>query len=273
VIFANFDLTAPSLEDSMGGLAACFDAVHDWDGVEWECWRYFPRNVQPGNWKMAADQSSGDAYHAFTTHLAMFELYAEQFAQGSRQGMTDTPAVVLFPGTGHSASAFTYGAAPTATATNPLGGRIGGYRMWPTLQATLDFQAVLYESTGVPNMMIADLLPLGPGHMEAVALGLMDKRASEADKDRLRKAALQIMQMGGTDDLLGFESLTQMAQGAMGRHQPMRYFNVRGSRPAPVDLGITECESDVGVSPDDGQWRFWLRWLDVMTADEERQRP
>jgi phenylpropionate dioxygenase-like ring-hydroxylating dioxygenase large terminal subunit len=275
-IFASFDPVVPTFEDYLGGLLPYFDAVHDWsgDGVELESWPFLARTVQPGNWKLLADQNSGDGYHVFTQHAATFELFADRFMLASQGGpRVDMSSIhtVSFP-EGHSSSTFSFAASspkPSPSAANPLAGRVGGYTMFPNFSTAIDISGNNAGPAPVPTFSINQVQPRGPAFMEVWGLGLVDKSAPEEEKAKIRRAANQVLATGGVDDQLSWVSVSQMAQGAMGRRQPLRYFNQVGSSPKPDGWPVSGGEFHTGrMSPDDGQWNFWMAWFNALTADE-----
>lgn len=70
LIFANFDDTAPSLLDYLGDMAWYLDALVDRREGGIEVLGGVHKILHRGNWKMGAEQFTGDNYHAFLTHVS-----------------------------------------------------------------------------------------------------------------------------------------------------------------------------------------------------------
>lgn len=76
--FGNFDPTAPPLVDALGYMTYYIDAwtEHADGGIE-----VMPGVIKwtiRGNWKMAAEQFAGDAYHALVTHSSSLGLFGPE---------------------------------------------------------------------------------------------------------------------------------------------------------------------------------------------------
>ena len=90
-------------------------------------------------------------------------------------------------------------------------------------------------------------------------------------KDTPEEARVQIRRLMATqtalakDDADAYESIQRSANRGYGRHQTMKYnATMPTNRPAHwPDHG----EVRAGFSRDDGQWSWWLRYFDMMTAD------
>lgn len=73
LIFANWDATAPSLDDSLGELGWYFDALFGLFPDGMEVYGGVRRARVRGNWKLHAENIGGDGYHLQTSHQTMFE--------------------------------------------------------------------------------------------------------------------------------------------------------------------------------------------------------
>jgi nitrite reductase/ring-hydroxylating ferredoxin subunit len=73
LIFATWDAEAPSLRDYLGGYAGFLEAAFDRTESGLTVIGPPQRWILHANWKMAAEQFSGDGYHVVTTHLSFFQ--------------------------------------------------------------------------------------------------------------------------------------------------------------------------------------------------------
>jgi PAH dioxygenase large subunit len=74
LIFANFDATAPTLDDYLGATKWYLDILTRRSDVGLEVIGAPHRWIIPANWKLAADQFTGDMAHFPFTHMSAFSL-------------------------------------------------------------------------------------------------------------------------------------------------------------------------------------------------------
>ena len=282
-IFATFGKDTPSFEDYMGDFMWYFD--NTLGGCEWEPLGPPTRTLWKGNWKIQADQFSGDAYHGTTLHSGFVEL-----------GLPDPASQldnvkVSIPGTGH----FSWTLVPGLTArmregaadTSALPGGVvvdidrklhgtDNFINFAFPATTINGQGaeILRDWTGTdPNIgrraLIGQLAPVGVGNFENWEVLLVAKGTPEEMKKQMR-AMTTLTAVIAADDSQQMESMQRVAVGSVGRRQTMKHFSTIGEPTERTGLMANwEGPGDLyaGVSRDDTQWIFWKHWFDVMTSD------
>jgi phenylpropionate dioxygenase-like ring-hydroxylating dioxygenase large terminal subunit len=249
-IFGNFDDSAVSLEEWMGeDFLFYFDAHYA--GYE----DFVPLSTPNeqlfrSNWKIGVDQNTGDAYHALGTHKAIAE--AGVISPSTLRSMCDT-LKVSFPGYGHTVMGF--GDAATGNM-----GPDGTKYPWNPKQISTQ---VIFPASGGAGARIWS--PRGPGMHTFWSQVFVHKDTPEAGRRQMRKMIAATVALA-IDDADAYESIQKTAQRGFGRHQTMKYnATMETNRPEHwPDVG----EVRAGFSRDDGQWSWWLRYFELMTADE-----
>jgi phenylpropionate dioxygenase-like ring-hydroxylating dioxygenase large terminal subunit len=248
-IFGNFDDTAVSFEDWMGeDFLFYFDAHYE--GHE----HYVPltpptESLFKANWKIGVDQNTGDAYHALGTHKAIAE--AGVIPNNGLRNMCDT-LKITFPGYGHTVMGF----------GSPFGVEgLDGVK-YPWHPAQIGVQVVFPASGGAGARTWS---PRGPGAHTFMLQTFVAPDVSEPMRDAMRSGIAAQLALA-IDDADAYESIQRSANRGFGRHQTMKYnATMPPNRP---DHWPDRGEVRAGFSRDDGQWSWWLRYFDMMTADE-----
>jgi phenylpropionate dioxygenase-like ring-hydroxylating dioxygenase large terminal subunit len=247
-IYGNFDDGAVSLEEWMGeDFLFYYDALYA--GYEdYEPLTPPSEGLFRANWKIGVDQNTGDAYHALGTHKAIAE--AGVLPANALRNMCDT-LKVTFPGYGHTVMGF----------GSPFGQTEGGVK-YPWNPQQLATQVVFPASGGAGPRTWA---PRGPGaHLFMTQMFVKSDMPEEARVQMRRAMAGQLAL--AVDDADAYESIQKSASRGFGRHQTMKYnATMPPNRPEHwPDHGDVRA----GFSRDDGQWSWWLRYFDMLTADE-----
>lgn len=264
LVFGNFDDEAPSLDEHLGEMGYYNDLMYG--GVEWE-----PLNPPfmldtHSNWKSHADQNAGDAYHFIGAHRPFVELGLAD--EGSLAGLVDL-VKISFPAKGHHL--FSRGQDPD----DPYGWSMD--RNYNQLIFPVNTGA---GGAGAPRprrgaplgaappartAMIGWYVPRGVGRHETYQLSLIDKAATDEQKEMARKGNMMGVATA-IDDQDAFQSMQHAATGVVAQKRTMKYNSTTQPNKPPGWAGPGDVYA--GISKDDTQWNFWLAWFDALTADE-----
>jgi len=89
LIFGNIDSSAVSLRDDLGEMAWCLDALVDRREAGTEVLGGVHKWIIDANWKVAAENFAGDAYHVPRTHVSAFRSGFSGAGQGPIYGAGD----------------------------------------------------------------------------------------------------------------------------------------------------------------------------------------
>ena len=238
-VFATWDAQAPSLEDYLGDMRWYLDSYLNRrdNGVEVigpDKW------IIPTNWKLPADNFSGDNYHVSVTHrgsmLAMSR--AAQFPD-MPEGPLQMPGYGVAPGTGHGVSMLSANTEAEfeqmlgIVARHPLQAQY--YRdTMPEVERRLGAlrakRLLLGVSNTFPNFtchifnnLIRVWHPRGPFHTEVWAFVILDKDMPAEVKDAVRVMAQQTFNPSGLfeqDDMDNWRQCTEAGKSLMARSRP-----------------------------------------------------
>jgi 3-phenylpropionate/trans-cinnamate dioxygenase subunit alpha len=285
LIFATFDPEAPPLVEYLGDMAWYLDTLLDRgeDGTE----VIGPhRWTVAANWKTAAENFGGDAYHIAYTH-----------SSGRQVGVDTTSDYVrrtgkgwhIHPGNGHILAAWTQpdeDSGPWFAQTIPemqhyLRERAAAIER--RLGAPRSHLLSPIAGTVFPNLSLHWLTqtirvwqPRGPGNMEIWSWVILDKAAPDSVKQAMRHASLYRFSPTGVfeqDDMDNWAQVTSAARSVIARRVPVNY---------QMDLGQTiwqhpELRGWLGnLFSDSNQLDFYwqlARFLDAERWDDVRARP
>lgn len=263
------------LDEWMGDFGWYFDSMYG--GVELEVLARGSAPMRaPANWKAAAEQNCGDGYHTVTLHHCLVELgMLNPPPKNIGEWALDCYDVSSYEGHGLRVVEQSHGVFHVTPEPEPfpIGWFIAG-AMFPGVNcggATNRGDGV-FTDDGTPsgrkteNLVrsagIGAMSPSGPSHYKQWGAQLVQKDLPEAVKESMRRNAGFAVIV--TDDLESWPSMTRVAEGAVGGDQPIRYNAILGPN-NPEDFpgpGLVHR----GMSKDDNQWHFWLRWYDLMTT-------
>jgi phenylpropionate dioxygenase-like ring-hydroxylating dioxygenase large terminal subunit len=267
VVFGSFDTSPPSLDEWMGDFGWYFDVIYG--GVEWEAvggLAGITGTYVPANWKASAEQNSGDGYHAVTLHRSMVELGMTS-PDPVNTGIFDAHDVSTWEGHGLLCRRIRARAdKPFFTIEDEAEFPVG----WNLLGAM--FPGVGVGGQTVPMPMAPDgvfryaylfsHVPMSPGTYVASGISLIPKDAPEPLRNatRLNRVSGAVI---GPDDMEAWPSMQRAARGPISQEQTIKYNALLGAN-NPADFpgpGLVHH----GISKDDNQWHFWLRYYEMMT--------
>jgi len=258
------------LDEWLGEFAWYFDAMYG--SVEMEVDGVFIGDFRlPANWKAVAEQNVGDNYHGVTLHNGLIEMgfpdwdlqtYGASSYDGHGLRFSKLDDGHFLPVEGNMAKTsneedsfpVSCGIAGSLFPHGAIGGQV---------VRTPDGPDSVGEKNGIWKMMLGGVAPDGPGAVRNWGLNLVQKSLpTELKGEMVGAGAMGVVV--GADDLEAWPSITRAAQGVLGGEQPLRYNTLLGPNnpdnfPGPLMYH--------GVSKDDIQWNFWLRWYDMMTIE------
>jgi hypothetical protein len=298
IIFATFDSMAPPLSEFLGDYTFYLDLMFGRSKCGLEVVGPPQRWVIPANWKTAAEQFSSDGYHALTLHRSMVDVglfggpdpdYRSQGLFGIDVSMPQGHALRATTGyrtddEQNFADGTYRGIIPAGMTADMLPDLeeqltpdqlyvLGRYmpsvgQLWPNL-GWLNF--FLPSLDGKPSGVITIRLwnPLGVDRLEVWSWALVERNAPEDHRERVRRSTILTFSSSGifeADDAEVWPSIQRVTRGAMGRRQALQYPVFVGENPPsdfPVD-GVGWVFE--GVSKDDNQWQWWVRWAEFMAG-------
>jgi phenylpropionate dioxygenase-like ring-hydroxylating dioxygenase large terminal subunit len=297
IVFANWDPTAPPLEDFLGDYSFYLDTIFKKSKNGLECVGAPQRFEIQANWKTASEQFCGaDGYHVATLHKSM----AEGFLPGGGNDEITALLRSIMYGVdcgspqGHSARCterrFGLQANPAlAPAMDPNLTDMESLALAPpeAFPAELVHELTTHLSAAqihqlatfppgaggmFPNVghLFTNLrvhTPLGVGRFEMFNWVLVEKDASPEFKEQVRKNTLLQFGTSGTieqDDSEAWPAITKSASGYQGSQQVMRYQAFVGHNPPPDWEGGAYAYA--GFSKDDSGWDFWKRYRQYMSG-------
>lgn len=300
LVFANWDLEAPSLDEWLGDIKWYLDLMFDRTPEGLEILGPPQRFIINANWKCPGEQHNVDGYHTLSLHASLMEL--QQMA-----GSDDNPTAQL----GMNISANGHGLRcidnrepfinvlkdkirPDMTpmermAVVPPPGltpeQVPALRQRfgeEQLRVLAEFPPQvggLFPNCGIfsvpfptPQGLSAIIslhtfVPKGVDRFEFFNWYLVEKTASEEMRESMRRASTLAFGISGfveSDDADTWPQMTQVARGALGRRQKIRYQARTGEDTKPADWpGPGHVYA--GFTKDDAQWNWWTRYFEIMT--------
>jgi nitrite reductase/ring-hydroxylating ferredoxin subunit len=303
MIFGTFDPAAPTLAEYLGDYKWYLEAIFSRTDSGLEVVGVPQRWVVHGNWKLSAEQFSGDGYHAMMLHRSMNEVGmfggpdadlrslgmfgVNVTANGHGLRALDMSDIWKTMGGGDGGGGLTlrqkFGAIPPAGMSPELFEQLernltpGQQKMLadtpPVVGNIFPNLAYLNLAMPTPTGEMGAVIswrvwqPRGPGNMELMSWALVEKDAPDEVKERTRKTTILTFSDSGIfeqDDAEGWSGIQKAAGGVMARERTLNYQAISGEqRDADWEGGGFVQRC---FSRDDNQWQFWLRWLDFMTG-------
>jgi hypothetical protein len=126
----------------------------------------------------------------------------------------------------------------------------------------------MFPNIGFLNQVLHTFVPVSQGTFQLVNWVLVEKGASEQFKDLARRSETHFWGTSGMfeqDDAEAWPGIQRSVQGIMGRRHTMKY---------PAMMGIVRPEGwpgggsvHAGLTKDDGQWVWWMRYRDFMLGE------
>jgi ethylbenzene dioxygenase alpha subunit len=275
LVFANFDDTAPALDQWLGDFRWYLDAVLDAEEGGTEFLPGTTRSVMNCNWKFPADNFVGDIYHALWTHLGGAEPTLGRHGgvivenTGSYQ--------VSVNGHGWEFNDSYLGNAATMgdkellrymkSRRDAITARLGKFRadMWSSVASATIFPNFSF----LPGYFtFRTFQPKGPAKTAIHAWTLVPKNMPDDIKDRFRRGSMRTFSPSGIlemDDGENWEHSTQANAGYVTRHQSLCYAM------APAGQAHEDFLPGVvhhGQLSDANQRLFYKRWAEMMDAPD-----
>jgi nitrite reductase/ring-hydroxylating ferredoxin subunit len=273
VIFGSFDPDPPSLETWMGEFVWYFDQMYGHAEFEVLSSR-MPRQTLKANWKIAAEQQSGDGYHAASLHRGLIDLGLYNNPSSPADYGLDGHDVSTVEGHGLRINENAHTVLKIADRPEefPVGWFVTG-SMFP---GVLVAGAVNRGGSHYVSMTLDETAPISrSGYLGTISprgadsytmwnFLLVEKDAAEEVREGMKKQAVSAAI--GADDYVAWESIQRSARGYVAQERIGLTYNALLGENRPDGWpgpGLVHR----GFSKDDNQWHFWLRWYDMMTAD------
>ncbi len=282
LVFATWDMQAPSLIDYLGDIAWYLDLHVDRREGGTELAVGISRWMMNSNWKFPADNFGGDGYHASITH-ASTNMAGIRPEVTTRRGPSDAGnrSYSVHAGNGHGVVGFGGGGGDGSGGTvqrlSGLPEKIGNYYREHAIELKERLGDLRGKNMGRPittvfpnfsthsRAQLRSYHPKGPEKTEMWVYCLMDKEAPAEVKSMMRShLTLTFGPSGGLeqDDMDNWIQCTTSGRGWAGRHYPIN-----------VQLGLgheTTHETipgSVAPSPSEANQRaFYGRWAEIMDA-------
>jgi phthalate 3,4-dioxygenase subunit alpha len=239
MIFASLDAEAPDFDDYLGGFGFFLDLYTRQSEAGLDV-RGPQRWVVEANWKIAAENFSGDTYHTPVTHSSVVEigLFKEPKARKRKEGalywadigggttyklptgsFEENMAHVGYPPEVVQSAARVWSPQQRALVTD-AGFMISAATIFPNLSFVHNWPVVNEEGLVAPFISIRLWQPLGPTRTEILSWFAVDRLAPDWFKEASYKAYLMCFGSSGMfeqDDVENWNSITQMARGQMAR--------------------------------------------------------
>lgn len=239
LVFVNMDGNAPDLADYLGGFRFYLDLYlrQSEAGAEVfgpQRWRI------DADWKIAAENFSGDSYHTPHTHRSIVDigLFGEPKANKRKQGalyfadvgggttyklppggFADGMRHVGYPDEMIARAERTWTAQQRAL-VGDAGFMVSAATLMPNLSLVHNWPQVDEDGLVVPFISLRLWQPLGPGQCEVHSWFVVDRQAPQWFKDASYKAYLMSFGSSGMfeqDDVENWTSITHVAGGRMAR--------------------------------------------------------
>ncbi|WP_062214073.1 aromatic ring-hydroxylating dioxygenase subunit alpha [Streptomyces sp. NBRC 109706] len=281
LVFGTIDPEAPSLDEYLGGFQFYLDLYLKQGRSGSEVHGPPDHWVTETDWKIAAENFSGDGYHTPVAHQFGFNLgyFASSGATHSQGWAASIPGRGHGIGLGHTPGFPPFAGFPeelTAEMRQSLTAeqievfsrtRTAVGTLFPNLSFLMQPFSVVPGETGVRFVTMRLYHPIGPGRTEMYSWCLVPRDASEEYKREAYRAYTLAFAQAGTfeqDDLENWARVTRSAGSTMVRDVDFPYIMGMDSSPDPEFPGPGHV-----VKPyvNDSNFRnLWSRWSDYMTG-------
>ena len=298
-IFANWDESAPSLDDYLGDYKFYLNLIFNRTANGVEVLGPPQRFVINANWKTASEQFGGDAYHAGQLHRSLGALTGGS-PNNPRDWQLHAPKVST--ANGHNIICFDLGDMFRAMTGGKELSSMEKLHMLPPaglppemlpemlqrfseeelelLATTPPSNGGMFPNAGVwsmynpmyngmpaPFLSFRTYVPIGPDKFEFYMWVLVAKGASEEYRDLMRRSTSFMQGAAGFiegDDAEVWPGQTSAARGYVTRQQTLKYWAMTGDTKPESLPG--EGQVHVGFSRDDPQWNWWKVYFDRLEA-------
>lgn len=291
LIFGNLDSAAPSLDEYLGDYKWYLDFQTKRSEAGLEVLGSPQRFVVPANWKLAAENFIGDAYHTPTSHRSVTEVGLMPGGDPNfrKQGVHYNAGVggggmlKIPPGNYLDLPPSVVESMKRSLTPEHMhvAGELGYMPVSGTLFPNLSFiaaPAMLDEdSPPVPFFGLRSWRPIAPDKMEIVSWCVVDKDAPESYKRASSTAYTRSFGTSGMfeqDDTENWANITRVAKGQLANRQLLNFRMGLDSRSQPAtDLRLDwpgPGNAYAGSFAEFNQRLFWRTWLHYLTGNEEQ---
>ena len=270
LVFATFDAQAPSLLDYLGEATWYLDNFFDRREGGVEVFGGMFKWTIPCNWKFAAENFGGDAYHVGWNHLSAIR---NSFAS-SRAIEPQTGGSIVAAGPAHM---ICFG--PDDDPSPPIPALVQYEaevkqeirdRLGPRRDLLNPFAATIFPNFSMlraGSRTFRVWHPKGPDKVEVTAWAFCDKTAPAEIKEIIRLGAIRGFSPSGTfeqDDMDNWQECTVTAKGPVSRRIPLN--NQMGIGHDSFNEDLMSWTSDFRMSENTHR-RFYARWARFMEAN------
>jgi nitrite reductase/ring-hydroxylating ferredoxin subunit len=296
MVFANWSAEAPSLLEELGEYAWYLQMAFARSHSGLEVLGPPQRWTFDSNWKLAAEQFAGDAYHTVMLHNSLCELgvfpkdpaaILHGINAGTRRGHTlrclDMEPVLASTGAAAASREDLLQQLPPPGMNAELAGQLHevlGADQVEALAKTPPVVGQMFPSLAWVNMSLPNAasemaggvitfrtwLPRGPERMELMTWVLVEKDAPEELRQATARSTIQTFSDSGIfeqDDSEAWSAVQRSVRGVMGRRRRLTYQATLGE-PTEERGGLHWR----GLGRDDIQWLFWQRYRAQMLESD-----
>lgn len=295
IVYANWSPEAPSLLEDLGEYAWYLQMAFGRSAAGMQVLGPPQRWTFDANWKLAAEQFAGDAYHTVMLHNSLCELGV----------FPKDPTAILHgisAGTERGHALRCLDMAPVLASMGASANRDDVLRMLPppgmnpelaarlsevlrpdqveALAKTPPVVGQVFPTMAWVNMSLPDAaggmvggvitfrtwVPRGPEQMEIMSWTLVEKDAPDELKQATARTTIQTFSDSGIfeqDDSEAWSAIQRSVRGVMGRRRKLIYTATLGE--PTVEEGGLHWR---GIGRDDTQWLFWQRYRALMLESE-----
>jgi phenylpropionate dioxygenase-like ring-hydroxylating dioxygenase large terminal subunit len=269
LVFGTFDDSAPPLREYLGEMTWYLDTIFDRRDGGVEIYPGVHKWIVPCNWKIAAENFSGDSYHVPWNHRsAMSAGFSVRRPQPS-----DINRFHLYFRNGHCIMARKPDDAshsPQVAAFEQEDRQRVRARLGPRLDLVRPGIATVFPNfaviRGTANTMRV-WHPRGPDRTEIWSWVFVDKEAPASVKETIRLSSLRSFGPAGTfeqDDIDNWQECTQTARGVMSRSQVLNVQMGLGQERFDQDLGAWTTDF---CNSESNQRQFYRYWAQLMNEE------
>lgn len=300
IIFANWDSSAPSLDDYLGEYKRYMDLIFDKLPGGMEVLGAPQRFIVDANWKTVSEQFGGDAYHAGQLHRdlgklipadpanpADWHMYATKVSTNNGHSiicMDQTRIIQILTGCGDNLPSLNdrLEMLPPPGVPREMLSELKKHRTVEELEFMMSSppgNGSIFPCGGVWNMYnpmaegppgpflsFRTYLPAGPDKFEFCMWTLVAKGASEEYRRLVLRSTSFVQGAGGFvegDDGATWPSQTLASKGYMARKtQSYKYWSMTGEHKPKDWPDAMGGHVHGGFSRDDPQWNWWQRYFD-----------
>jgi phenylpropionate dioxygenase-like ring-hydroxylating dioxygenase large terminal subunit len=298
MVFATLDEDAPPLEQHLGHAAWYWKLMFDVADGGLEVIGAPQRFTIKTNWKCPGEQHAGDGYHVLTLHRSLLTLFRKGDSEGAdlASGLNvnwnghGLRCVDLQRGIDASTDLNTDTALERLRKRPPGGLSPAQIEKLPEMltpeqlhvlafhppqvggafphAGTFTTPAPLPDGTMSWKTAWHAFVPRAPGEIEFFNWHLVPKNATDKVREQMARASVMAFGISGfieTDDADTWPTMYESALGHFGAKGKLRYGALLGEKKPAGWPGPGHVHA--GVSKDDNQWNWWMRWAEFMSGD------